>query len=155
LPDAGAAAAVRRAAWTEAGLGVLVIAIVGALGTLSPPLHRHVHAAETSPEGAFVHIHDARGMAEVTILPGRPGRSEVRVRLMREDFSPLPAAAVTVRLTQPGEAPIVAEARRGAIGLWRAPGMVIPTGGVWSVVVTVETGQGDPLLLDAPIVIEP
>jgi putative copper resistance protein D len=155
LPASRAIGAIRRHSLIEAGLGLCAVAIVGVLGTLPPPIHRHVHASEASPEAAFVHIHDIKGMAEITILPGRAGPSEAWIRLMQEDFTPMAAQSVSVRLSQFGQTPVTAEARSGAPGLWRAPDVVLPTPGVWTAVVEVRTGSGSSLVLDGPIVIAP
>jgi putative copper resistance protein D len=155
LPERRAIGAIRRHSLIEAGLGLCAVAVVGILGTLPPPLHRHVHASDASPEAAFVHIHDINGMAEVTILPGRAGPSEVWIRLMREDFTPMAAQNVLVRLSQFGQQSVTAEARSGATGLWRAPDIVLPTSGVWTAMVEIRTGSGSPLVLDGPIVIAP
>jgi copper resistance protein D len=155
LPTDRAIAMVRRHSLIETGLGALIIAIVGVLGTLPPPIHQHSHANAALPEAAFVHIHDLKGMADVTILPGRPGPSEVWMRLMREDFTALAAKAVAVRLSHPGQKAVVGEARADLLGLWRASGLVLPVAGIWTIVIEVQTGEGDPLILDAPLVLGP
>lgn len=153
LPAPGAVAAIRRNAWLELGFGLAVICIVGALGTLPPPLHQHVHTEDESTEAAFVHIHDVTAMADVTVLPGRPGPNEVWLQLMKDDFTPLPAQGVRVRLSYPGQETIVAEGRSGRVGLWRVPGLELPVAGVWTIVVEVQTDAGS-LSLDAPFVLE-
>jgi copper resistance protein D len=155
LPNGRAIAMVRRHSLIETGLGALIIAIVGVLGTLPPPVHQHAHTNEALPEAAFVHIHDLKGMADVTVLPGRPGPTDVWLRLMREDFTPLAAETVAVRLSHPGQATVVGEARSDLLGLWRASGLVLPVAGVWMIVVEVRTNEGDPLILDAPLVLQP
>jgi hypothetical protein len=155
MPAARAIGMVRRNGLIETGLGLSVIAVVGILGTLPPPLHQHIHASNAPPEAAFVHIHDVSAMADITILPGRPGPSEIQVKLMKEDFTALPADAVTVLLTQSGQPPVRAEARNGTDGIWRAPDVTLASPGVWSIAVEIKTGQGAPLVIDAPIVIEP
>lgn len=153
LPAASAIAIIRRNALVELGLGLLVIGIVGALGTLPPPLHQHLHTAEKPAEAAFVHIHDVKAMADVTVLPGRPGPSEIWLQLMKDDFTPLPARAVHIRLSHPGQETIVAEGRSGRVGLWRIPGIDLPVAGVWNIVVEVQTDSGE-VALDAPFVLE-
>lgn len=154
MPAADALAAVRRNSLIEGALGVSVIIIVGILGTLPPPFHQHAHPSDAPPEAAFVHIHDLKAMADVTVLPGRAGRSEIWLRLMREDFSPLPAQTVTLRLTQSGQADVTVEARSGVVGLWRATNITLSSG-IWSVALEIYPDQGPPIVLDAPIVIEP
>jgi putative copper resistance protein D len=153
LPGAGAIAVVRRNALVELALGLLVICIVGALGTLPPPLHQHIHAEDSATEAAFVHIHDVTAMADVTVLPGRPGPSEIRLLLMKDDFTPLPAKAVSVRLSHPGQQIVVAGAQNQGDGQWRVPAIDLPVAGIWAIVVEVQTDAG-PISLDAPFVLE-
>lgn len=150
LPAPVATTAIRRHSLIEAGLGLAVIVVVGVLGTLPPPLHRHVHASGAADD-AFVHIHDVRGMADVKI--GADGDAEIR--LMNEDFSVLPAEAVSVRLSQPGQKPLELEAQLAADGLWRAAAVAIPAAGVWTIAVIVRRPGQTPLVLDGPIGIPP
>ena len=153
LPAPRAVGAIRRNALIELGLGLAVICIVGALGTLPPPLHQHVHLEDTSTDAAFVHIHDVAAMADVTVLPGRPGPSEVWLQLMKDDFTALPAQSVRVRLSHPGQQSIQAEGRSGREGLWRVSGIELPVAGVWTIAVEVQTDVGL-ISLDAPFVLE-
>ncbi len=150
LPARPAMGAIRRHSLIEAGLGVAVLIVVGVLGTLPPPLHRHVDASASLDE-AFVHIHDIRGMAEVKITAN--GTAEIR--LMQEDFTPLAARAVTLQLSQAGQSPIMAEARPDADGLWHTPPVTLPTAGTWTVAVTIMRSDNRPLVLDGPIWIGP
>jgi hypothetical protein len=60
-----------------------------------------------------------------------------------------------VRLSQPGQEPVIGEARSSLLGLWRASDLVLPVGGIWTVMVEVRTGEGDTLILDAPLVLAP
>jgi putative copper resistance protein D len=152
LPDGVARAAIRRHSIIEAALGLAVLVIVGILGTLPPPVHAHHHAS-AGDDGTFVHIHDIRGMAEVRLVPGTPGQNHAEIRLMQEDFSPLAAKSVELRLTQPGQQAIATEATAVGDGLWRVPDLALPAPGVWTVVVGIH-GQ-TPLALDGPIVIDP
>ena len=149
LPARPAMAAIRRQSIAEAALGLAVIAAVGALGTLPPPLHRHVHATVASDE-AFVHIHDVRGMADVKIAAG----GGIEIRLMQDDFTPLAAQAVSIRLSQTAQN-VALEARPEADGLWRTAPVTLPTAGVWTVMVTIRRAGVAPLILDGPILIGP
>lgn len=151
LPDPRAITTIRRHSTIEAALGLAVLAIVGILGTLPPPVHANHDS--TADEGAFVHIHDIRGMAEVRLVPGVPGQNNAEIRLMREDFSPLAAKSVELRLSRPGWPAIGARATEVGDGLWRVPELALPASGVWTVVVDIH-GE-TPLALDGPIVIDP
>ena len=149
LPGRPAMDAIRRHSLIEAGLGLAVLGAVGILGTLPPPLHRHVHASSSTDE-AFVHIHDIRGMADVKIATS----GVVEVRLMEEDFTPLAAQAVSIQLSQAGQSSIMVEARPDADGLWRTP-PITPAPGVWTLAVTITRSDNRPLVLDGPILIGP
>jgi putative copper resistance protein D len=151
LPAGRAAAAIRRHSTIEAGLGLAVLFIVGLLGTLPPPLHGHLHS--DSDDGAFVHIHDIDAMAEVRLLPGAPGQNTAEIRLMQEDFQPLAAKSVELRLSQPGQPAVMVEGRAAEDGLWRVPAVALPTSGTWTVTVEVTTAAGITLSLDGPIVL--
>jgi len=71
--------------------GVGVIGIVAVLG-IEPPAshagHEHGYGA-LPPDIAFVHIHSAEAMAEVTIAPGHTGVSQATIRLLSEDSAVL------------------------------------------------------------------
>jgi putative copper resistance protein D len=149
LPARAAIAAIRRHSLIEAALGLAVLVAVGVLGTLPPPLHQHVHASGSTDE-AFVHIHDARGMADIKIV----ANGTIEIRLMQEDFGPLAAQAVSVQLSQAGQSPITAEARSDSDGLWRTP-PITPAPGVWTIVVSIQRPNSGPLVLDGPILISP
>jgi copper resistance protein D len=60
--------ALERNVITEIGLGLCVLAIVGALGTMAPPAHdQHLHTADTEipADAAFGHIHAEQGRADM------------------------------------------------------------------------------------------
>jgi putative copper resistance protein D len=154
LPGRPAVLAIRRHSTIEAAMGLAVLVIVGLLGTLPPPAHAHLHAS-TGDEGTFVHIHDSRGMAEVRLVPGVPGQNDAEIRLMQEDFSPLTAKSVELRLSLPGQPAIAAQATAVGDGLWRVPGLALPAAGVWTVVVVIGRQDIAPLALDGPIVVDP
>ena len=97
---AGDAVATRRLAASVAAEVVLVAAILAvvALWRFTPP-PRSLAAAIEPP--AFVHIHNDKGMAMVTVTPGRAGPVTVSVALAAHDGSPLVAKEVTLTLALP------------------------------------------------------
>lgn len=147
-------AVLRRNSLAEAALGVGVLLLVGALGAMPPPAHRH-EPGDIPAEAAFVHIHDAGAMAEVAIKPGRPGIAEASIRLTREDGSELTANDVTLALDPPinSARPITQHAQRQSDGSWIVQRLEIEQPGNWTVRVLVQPTAGPPLVLDAPIVI--
>jgi putative copper resistance protein D len=160
LPDPAAAGALQRNTCAEIALGIVVFLFVGALGTLAPPAHDHIHipAAPVPADAAYVHVHSSEAMADVTINPGRVGAAHARLLLMREDFSIFTAKDVTFMLIpQAGSnTPAISRpAKRLPDGAWQVDGLEIGQPGVWTVKLTIEPGTGAAVVLDAPVVIEP
>ncbi len=90
LPAAGATGALRRNSLIETALGLAVVLLAGALGTMIPGGHVHTNAPVTNSEAAYVHIHTEAAMADVSIDPGRAGKSNVTIRVTREDSGVYP-----------------------------------------------------------------
>ena len=157
LPQPRASRTLQRNSVAEILLGLCVLLFVGVLGTLPPPAHIHPETADVPPGAAFVHIHDADVMADVTVDPGRAGRANVVIRVLREDFSRFPAKEVHLTLESPGtgvrQPPEEALAEQ-ADGTWLATGIEFPEPGVWTIRVIVTTRQAKRLVLDAPLAIE-
>jgi copper resistance protein D len=157
LPKPSALRALRRNSLAEIALGLCVLSFVGALGTFAPTAHRHSVTDGIPPGAAFVHIHAPEAMAELMINPGRPGLSEVTIRVMGEDLSRFPAKDVRLALEPPLSRGQTLE--RGAVeeadGAWRVKDIALSGPGIWTVRVTVTSKPGEAILLDAPIVIEP
>jgi putative copper resistance protein D len=145
----------QRNSLIETGLGVCVLAVVGALGTMAPSAHQHAAPAEVPPDAAFVHIHSTEAMAEVTIDPGRAGRTHVAIRILREDISEFPAKSVRLAFDSPAPASTTVErlAVRAPDGIWQIDAIDLPEPGVWTVRVIITPVLGRPILLDSPIVI--
>jgi putative copper resistance protein D len=156
LAARGPMRALQRNSLAETILGVGVLLIVGALGTLPPGGHVHTVSTEIPAEAAFVHIHDLVAMADVTIDPGRTGWVTVKVRLSREDSSLFAVKEVHVALDPP--AGTRAMLRRDAVsmpdGTWQVQRLEIGLPGIWTVKLTILPESGPPIVLDGPIVIE-
>lgn len=139
----------------EAALGFVVLMLVGWLGTLPPPAHRHA-PSEIPPDAAFVHIHDGTAMADLTITPGRVGPAKATIRLSRENGDEFPANGVRLALDPPANTarPIDQPAQRQPDGSWIVQRLEIGQSGNWMVRVLVTPATGPLLVLDAPVVIE-
>jgi hypothetical protein len=126
------------------------------LGTLPPAAHAHVAPEGAPPGSAFVHIHTQEAMADVMINPGRPGQADVTIRVAREDLSLFPAKDVRLALEPPtrGGRPVQQNAVEQADRRWLVNGITLTEPGIWTVRVFVRPDHGEPILLDAPIVIE-
>ena len=156
LPELGALRSLKRNSLAEIGLGLCVLLFVGMLGTLPPSVHVHPAAAAIPPDAAYVHIHTAEAMADVTIDPGRAGHAAVTIRVSREDFSRFPAKDVRLGLDPPKGGPQAPN--RPAIeqidGSWLVDAAALAVPGIWTVRVIVTPPAGEPIVLDAPVVIE-
>jgi putative copper resistance protein D len=138
---------------TMLGLGVLLL--VGALGTLPPGGHAHQTDGAIPPDAAFVHIHSTEAMADVTIAPGRVGVADATMRVMREDYTEFPARDVRLALDPPGASgkPLERAAVRQPDGRWRTTEIEFSQDGIWTVRVIVTPETGSVIVLDAPVVI--
>jgi len=92
----------------------------------------------------------------VTIDPGHAGRADVRIRVSREDFSTYPAKDVRLALDPPaaGGQTVERTATKQADGTWLIDGVTLAKSGIWTTRVIVQPNRGEPIVLDAPIVIE-
>ena len=124
--------------------------------SISGPLVFAPAFAERREDNAFVHIHGAQAMADLTIAPGRAGLVRITLRLSREDFSPVETKQVVFTLRQPGRDELNLPVRPGVEpGEWRAGPTTLPAGGIWTVKINVTLASGTAEVLDGPIVLEP
>jgi copper transport protein len=115
-----------------------------------------VPSAEIPPEAAFVHIHSLEAMADLTVDPGRVGHGRVAIHVSREDFSEFPARAVRLTLDPPTPGTMIEHtASRSADGTWEIASLDLPQAGIWTARVIVTPQAGAPIVLDAPLVINP
>ena len=161
LPATAAIGRLQHNSMAETVLGLAVLLVVGALGTMPPASHSQNSGSYTAsvipPGAAFVHIHSDKGMAEVTIVPGQPGTSDASIRLLAEDLGPLAAQAVTIALTAPtaNSKPTTRIASLAADGNWKVKKIELPRPGIWTVVVNIALNATHRLMLKGPIVITP
>jgi copper resistance protein D len=156
LPRAPALRALQRNSLAEIALGMCVLLFAGMLGTLPPAAHKHLAPEGNPPDAAFVHIHTVEAMADVMINPGRPGQPRVTIRVTREDLSHFSAKDVRLSLEPPGRGshPVEQDAVEQTDGSWLVDGIPLAEPGIWTVRVFVTPEHGEPITLDAPIVIE-
>ena len=156
LPKPAALRSLRHNSLAEIGLGLCVLFFVGTLGTLPPAAHVHAASTGIPPDAAFVHIHTSEVMADVTIEPGRAGRTDVTIRVSREDFSNYPAEDVRLAIDPPtaGGQTIERTAVEQPDGSWLVNDLTLAPSGVWATRVIVRPATGVPIVLDAPVVIE-
>jgi copper resistance protein D len=156
LPAARALRSLQRNSLAETGLGLVVLLVVGAMGTMEPAKHVHPITAEVPPDAAYVHIHTNEAMADLTIDPGKPGRANVTIRVSREDFTELTVKSVGLALDPPehGGGSVERAANHADDGTWKIAAFTIDKPGVWTARVIVTPISGPPIVLDAPVVIE-
>jgi putative copper resistance protein D len=161
LPAVPALRALQRNSLVEICLGLCVLLFVGILGTLPPSAHTHAAPGGIPADAAFVHIHAPEAMADVMVNPGRAGRTQITIRVSREDLSLFPAKDVRVVLEPPGlkppsqnSRPVEQKAVEQADRTWLVSDITLPEPGIWTVRVIIRPDRGELIPLDAPIVIE-
>jgi copper resistance protein D len=162
-PRLATAAMVRRLhrnCIAEAALGFAAVVVVGFLGAMAPASHAHHEHPDygyVPADAAYVHIHSLTGMADVAISPGRVGTAHAIIRLWDENFEPLGAQQLTLKMTAPkaGSKPVTSIAAQDQDGNWQIDGIELSQPGDWNVAIDAELGNGRRLTLEAPIVIEP
>jgi len=159
LPARAALHSLRRNSFAEIGIGLCVLVVVGYLGRLEPAAHVHPATMPIPPDAAFTHIHMLEAMADVTINPGRAGRSAVTIRVSREDFTTFAAKEVRLVLDPPSALGNLADsvnsvATRQPDETWAIDDVALAQPGIWTVRVIVIAQSGETIVLDAPIVID-
>lgn len=154
LPEPRATAALACTAMAETALGIGIVLLVGFLGTQPPAAHVHSSSAAINHEAAFVHIHTAEVMAELTITPGRPGPSRATIHLWHEDYRPYAADRVRLALNpkHPGPPAVIRDAQPGDDGTWVIDDLRLASGGDWIVEITL-LRNGISRVLDGAIVL--
>jgi len=140
-----------RAIVAEIAVALAILGLVAGWRLTPPP--RALAAAGP----AFVHLHDGKAMAEITMTPGRPGPVSMTVRLMHEDGTPIAAKELSVSLEQPGLGiePLIRTGAPTESGVWQVSGLLVPTAGTWTIVVTGLIDDFDKIVLDGPILVQP
>jgi copper transport protein len=134
---------------------LLVVAILGLVAAwrFTPP-PRALALAREAP--ALLHIHTDQLMADLKLTPGRAGRSDATIVVMRGDFAPFVPKEVTLILSHAtaGIEPI----RRGAVlrdEVWRVDGLTLPVAGTWQVRIDVLVGDFEKVMLEDAVAIAP
>lgn len=150
--DAVAARNLRRSIKVEIVVAAAILA-AAALWRFTPPPRVLIAEAATP---AYVHLHSASVMADVSVLPGRIGPVVVTIFPMGADFSPLDAREVTLVLSKPdaGLEPLRRTAAK-ADGAWRVADLQIPLPGVWQVRVDVLISDFEIARLSGEISLKP
>ena len=102
----------------------------------------------------FIHLHDQRAMANVTISAFHDGAVEIAIQLETVEELPLKAQAVSVTLGNPdkGIAPVATQARRTAEDQWSVK-MPASGAGRWNLGLGIMQEPAHTVSIAAPILI--
>ena len=139
----------RRTIAIELAIMTVVLGLVAAWRFTPPPRALAIAAAQP----AFVHIHTAEAMAEVTLQPGHAGVVRADIIIMNGDFDGLDARQVelTIENAAAGIEAISRPATKGADAIWRVEQFPIPRGGRWDVRVDILVNDFEKVRLDGQI----
>jgi copper(I)-binding protein len=132
---------------------------VGGMGAKGPQLgasyQGDVAPMASGPDSFFIHIHDGRVMANVTVSPGRSGPVEVLVQLEDAQEKPLGVEGLSLTLSNPDSriAPITASAEPIAGDTWRAR-LFVSGVGKWNLALGIAVTANEKIEVAAPILIE-
>lgn len=133
--SAAARSRLRRLVVLELVAGAIVLGVV-ALWRFTPP-PRSLSAQAAQP--AVAHLHTRAAQADITITPGRVGKTDVSIMMMTGDYGPLDAKQVAIVLSNraAGVEAIRREARKAGDGTWRVDNVQLPEPGRWTVRVEI------------------
>jgi len=125
--DAVARRRLRGSITAEIILALLIFALVAGWRFTPPPRSIAEDASE------FVHFHSTTVMADVTLTPGRAGRSSAEIMIRDGNYQPITPKGVTLIASQPasGIEPLRREAVSAGDNLWRIADVTLPAPGRW------------------------
>ncbi len=105
-------------------------------------------------ESFFIHLHDQKAMANVTISAVHAGAVEVAIQLETIEELPLKAQAVSVTLGNPekGIAPVTTQAQRIADDQWTVK-MAVSGAGRWNLRLGITLDPSNTVSIASPILI--
>jgi periplasmic copper chaperone A len=105
-------------------------------------------------ESFFIHLHDQRAMANVTISAVRNGAVDIAIQLETVEELPLKAESVTVTLGNPdkGVAAVTTPAKRTADDQWSVK-MAASEVGRWNLGLGITLASADTVSIASPILI--
>jgi len=142
-----------RMAASEIVLVLAVLAVAAAWRFTPPP--RALAALAAAP--ATAHMHTLRAMADVRFDPGHTGPTAASITVMTAEFGPLDAKEVLLVLTNKdaGIEPLHRSAEKGADGIWRVRGLVVPVSGRWNVRVEILISDFEKITLEEVVEFRP
>lgn len=118
-----------------------------------PMASKGAPSATPTGEDFFIHLHDSRAMANVTISAVHAGAVEISIQLETVEELPLKAEAVSVTLGNPdmGIAPVTAQAQPTADDQWSVR-LPASSAGKWLLALGI-TLSSETVRIAAPILI--
>jgi copper transport protein len=143
--------------------GVLALLILGLVAgwRFTPPPRAAVpipaSPSNAAPEPVSAHFHTSKAMAQVTLDPGRAGRTTLLIKLVSASGAPLNPKEVVIAFSNPssGIEPFERHAVRKDEGTWHVNDLVVPIPGQWLVRVDALVSDFDKIMLDGVIEVRP
>jgi copper transport protein len=143
--------------------GVLVLLILGLVAgwRFTPPPRAAVpipaNPSIAAPEPVSAHFHTSKAMAQITLDPGRAGRTTMLIKLVSVSGAPLNPKEVVIAFSNPssGIEPFERHAVRMDGGTWHVNNLVIPVPGQWLVRVDALVSDFDKIMLEGMIEVRP
>ncbi|MGB6115723.1 MAG: hypothetical protein WBF97_11630, partial [Comamonas sp.] len=134
---------------------LLAILAVVALWRFTVPPRSLAHAA-AAQESRHVQLHDARATVDLQLMPGRAGPVSITASIRDGASAALDARQVgyTLANSAVGIEALHAQASQVRPGVWRADGVLIPTGGQWTVRVTILIDEFTQLSLQGTVTLD-
>jgi periplasmic copper chaperone A len=109
---------------------------------------------DTPDVSFFIHLHDQRAIANVTISAVHAGAVEISIQLETIEELPLKAQSVSVTLANPdkGIAPVTTEAQRTADDQWSVK-MAASGAGRWNLGLGITLAPANTVSIASPILI--
>jgi copper transport protein len=135
----------------ELGIALIIFGIV-ACWRFTPPPRALAATASTSE---FFHFHGTEAMVNITLDPGRVGRSRGEIAVSDTNDEPMPAKGVALVFSQPagGIEPIRRDAVSAGDNNWRVDDLLIPTPGRWHLRVEILVSDFEKLTLEDDVYI--
>jgi copper transport protein len=126
--DAVARQRLRRSIAMEIAVAVLIFALVAGWRFTPPP-----RSIVPEDQAEFAHFHSDKVMADVTLTPGRVGRSSAEIMVRDGTYLPIAPKGVTLIISQPASG--IEPLRREAVSIghdrWRIDDVTFPAPGRW------------------------
>jgi copper transport protein len=150
--DGSARRHLRQSIAAEIALVLLIFALAAGWRFTPPP-----RSIVEEPQAEFVHFHSGAVMADLTLDPGRAGRSSAEIMIRDSNYQPMTPMGVTLVFSQPasGIEPLRREAVSVGENLWRVDDFVLPAPGRWRLRIEVLISDFEKVMLEDDIRIRP